>query len=157
MATVELKEGERIVNEETYQTLKKIGDDFLEQRAELKRLQELVASYKINFELVIDCVVGFTGTFGLNNEDNTMIRESILNKEESPLRAIMKNVGSLMTDGMLAETNPEKKRQFEERFAFFQTLPQIGEFFKWQEQIKIQVDPEVLKTLPARVQKRLAK
>lgn len=159
---ITLQDDEVVIKKETRTTLLEAGKEVFELRnkvnAQEKILQEqtnILASYKLNFELITYCVIGFTGTFGLNNEDGTMIRESIMSGEESVLRSVMKNMGSLMTDGMLAETNKAKKEQMEQKFSFLNYLKPVADFYTAQKQIKLNFNRESIKTLPVMVQKSL--
>lgn len=146
---------DKIISESTYKQFSEMGDTLLALKQAARNDAQTIAAYKVGFELVVYCVINFTGTFGLNNAENTMIREGILNGDESPMRAILKNMSSLMTDAAMAEMNPAKKKQLEEKFSFFMHLPAVAEFYKAQQAIKIKIAPEVLQTLPLPVQKAL--
>lgn len=159
---IELKDDEMVIKKDTRATLLETGKEVFELRRQLKALQAInteqgnvLAGYKLNFELITFCVIGFTGTFGLNNEDNSMIRESVMNGEESVMQSVMKSMGTLMTDGMLAETSKAKKEQMQKKFAFLHYLKPVADFYQWQKKVHLPFDPETIKSLPEQVQKSL--
>ena len=96
MAKIEIEETE-------YNDLKDIAQQYINLHNQMVELQRMCAMYKVNFELIVYCVLGFTGVFGLNDKETGMIRDSILSGEESPMNAIMKQMTSLMTDAGMAQ------------------------------------------------------
>lgn len=159
---IELQDDEMVIKKDTRAILLETGKEVFELRAKLKALESIhaehakvLAGYKLNFELITHCVIGFTGTFGLNNAENTMIRESVMNGDESVMQSVMKSMGTLMTDGMLAETSKAKKEQMQQKFAFLHYLKPVAEFYQWQKKVHLPFDRESIKSLPESVQKSL--
>ena len=150
-------EKESVISKETIQGFRDMSERFLEMKREIAEQKKVIGWYKLNFELITYCVLRFTGTFGLNNKEDTMIRQTILDGDESPMGAVLKNITGLMSDAMMAEANPTKKKQMEEKFRFFFYLPWVAKFYEWQKQIKSVFTAEELKDLPEVVKAELLK
>lgn len=155
MKSVEINETDKVISEETFNSFKEMGQTLLELKKEVREKNELIAAYKVNFALITYCVLRFTGTFGLNNKEDTMIRETILNGSESPMSAVMKNITGMMGDAMMAEANPAKKKQMEEKFKFFFYLPWVAKFYEWQKIVKVNLPEDQLRNLPEQVKAEL--
>lgn len=145
---VTINETDKVISKETFEQLQAICRENMEMR-------QTISLYKMYFELVFYCVIRFTSTFGLNNAADDMIDEDILSGEKSPIGGIMKKLTVLMKDGMLAETNPEKARQFKEKFAFLRYIPTIAQFFNAHKSVKAVYKPEQLEHLPTPVKNSL--
>jgi hypothetical protein len=157
MKTVEINDTDKVISEETYNSFRQMGDTLLELKKEIGQKNMVIAAYKAALELIVWCVIKFTGSFGLNNKENTMIRPEILSGEENPSRAIIKGVTNLMLDAGTAEYNPAKKKALEARFSFFGYLPQVVEAHEKLSAYKVAIDPELIKDLPEEVKKELLK
>jgi len=148
----------RQISEAEYQELLKVLKDNEALYTKLDETKMQLAAYRVNFELIVFCVLGMTGVFGLNNESTGMIREEILTGEESPMSAIMKELTGLMTDVTLAKFNKAKEKQLQEKFSFFRYLPAVSTFYDWQaKNLRVNVPDELLVQLPQSVIDNLKK
>lgn len=131
----------------------------IEKAAEtLTTYKDLLAKYKVSYELIVYCVMRMTSVFGLNTPDGKMIRAGILSGEENPMRGVLKELGSLMTTAMMAESNPngDAAKKMKDKFAFFNYLSYLIEFYNNQKAVKIKIPADYLTHLPEAVKTELA-
>lgn len=157
-----------VISRDTFNQFKAMGQVYMDLKAKgveleqapeaLARFEELVAKYKVAYEVIMYCVLGLTGVFGLNNADGSAVRPEVLNQEENPLPGILKELGSIMTTGMAAEMNPkgDAAKKMAEKFAFFHYLTFVFQFYQQQQEIKIKVPAEFLTNLPETVKAKFA-
>lgn len=151
-----MAETEKIeISRETFEQFKAMGQTVMDLKEELRRKDDIIRAFKASFELMVWCVIQFTGTFGLNNAANTTIKPEILSGEQDASGAILKGVTGLLKNAGLSEFNPVLKKKQEEKFSFFRWLVDIFQFHQVQKQYKVTFDPETIKQLPPAVQKEL--
>lgn len=155
MKNVEINDTDHIVDDATYKMMELLAKEYPELKKTLAEREETLAGFKVNFELIVDCVLKMTDLFGLNDPQTGMIRESILNNTESPMRAIVKQLTSLMTEVSLAQMSKEREAKLKDRFAFFGYLPYVSEFYMYQKQIKVEIPAQLLINIPDNVKKAL--
>lgn len=132
------------ISQEKYDELLKLAKDGIAAKNKLQEVNDLVAMYKVYFNVLAHALIGLTGAFGLNNKENTMIDEVYITKNEDirkdPTSSIMKSIKDLMIDGMLAQSptpgGRRKKEEMAKRFAFFKYLPVVTEFYIEQKKVK---------------------
>lgn len=119
------------ISQSTFEQFKNMGSTLLDQK-------KTIDEYKGNFNKLAGCVIAFTNAFGLNTPDGKAIRPSILNGDEDPMGALLKQIIQLGTDAALASSptglGKRKKLEMEQRFEFFKELPGIVEFHQQQNQ-----------------------
>lgn len=165
---VEIDDEKQVVlSRETFEQFRKMGTVFMDLKAKgiqieqateaISKLEDLVARYKVSYELIVYCVLRMTSVFGLNTPDGKMVRPAVLSGEENPMRGVLKELGSLMTNAMLAESNPkgDAANKMKERFAFFNYLPYLFTFYENQKQFKVNIPPSFLTDLPEAVKTEL--
>ena len=131
----------------------------IEKAAEaLAYYKDLIAKYKVAYELLVYCVMRMTAVFGLNTPDGKIIRAEILNGEENPMSGVLKELTSLMATAMAAQGNPhgDAAKKMKAKFEFFNHLGHEIDFYKYQKDIKVKIPAEYLTHLPAAVKSELA-
>ena len=157
MATknIEIEETDHVVSDEVFKQFKDLAKEVSELRKQGELSANIIAQYKVSYELLSYCVMSMTGVFGLNDPATGLIRDSILSGTEKPMNAILKELTSLMTDVGMAQFSPAKKRALEERFFFFAYLPHVAEFYKEQTKIQVSIPGEWIVNLPEPVKRAL--
>lgn len=132
------------ISEEAYNNLKALAQQGIEAKEFIAKQNDLIATYKVYFELLSYAVIRFTGVFGLNNKDNTMIDEAFMQSGENrkdPTGMIMKSIQGLITDGMLSQSpgslGRRKKAEMEQRFDFLKYLQPTTDFYLQQKQVAV--------------------
>ena len=156
-----------VLSKETFELFKGYGQVFIDLKAKgieldkapeaLAIYEETLAKYKVSYELIFYCVMRMTSNFGLNTPDGKMIRAGILSGEENPMRGVLKELGSLMTTAMMAESNPkgDAANKMKQKFEFFNYLTYLIEFYNNQKAVKVKIPADYLTHLPDAVKAEL--
>lgn len=138
--------------------LKREGVEIEKAADSLAYYKDLIAKYKVAYELLVYCVMRMAAVFGLNTPDGKMIREGILNGSENPMRGVLKELADLMGTATMAQGNPhgDAAKKMKAKFEFFNHLGHEIDFYIYQKDIKVKIPAEYLTHLPAAVKAELA-